>query len=371
MSVEQRKTLTKEEALHCANIFTNYFGQFDRIDQYMKDQKLEQLKDSVSASLPGMGPETEMFDNFDISPEDMDFKIEIPQNHFFDTLLTMTTSHSNMVSIPGKQLKLLVRETNTNKVVGFIRLGSPVINSGPRNQILGRVPDLSVFNKTSIMGFTIVPTQPFGFNYLGGKLLAAICCSHWVREYLNKKYDMNLVLFETTSLYGTSKSSSQYDGMKPYLRFKGVTQSDFTPLLHGKDYHSLSEYVETRVGSLVKKDASSRKLKMIQAIIALIKRSLDGEDLKTFKDTILKAKGLTEKKRFYTSNYGIKNFVDIVNGKTTEIIKDENYEKFELNNIINWWKKKATNRYNNLKQDNRLRRDLEIWTKDAKIDIIR
>ena len=43
------------------------------------------------------------------------------------------------------------------------------------------------------MGFVIVPTQPFGFNYLGGKLLAALCCSHEVREKLNKKYDMNLV----------------------------------------------------------------------------------------------------------------------------------------------------------------------------------
>ena len=64
-------------------------------------------------------------------------------------------------------------------------------------------------------GFVIVPTQPFGFNYLGGKLLAALCCSHEVREKLNKKYDMNLVMFETTSLYGNSKSASQYDGMKP------------------------------------------------------------------------------------------------------------------------------------------------------------
>ena len=31
---------------------------------------------------------------------------------------------------------------------------------------------------------------------------------------------MNLCMFETTSLYGNSKSASQYDGMKPYLRYK-------------------------------------------------------------------------------------------------------------------------------------------------------
>jgi len=60
-----------------------------------------------------------------------------------------------------------------------------------------------------------------------------------------------------------------------------------------------------------------------------------------------------------------------VNGKDTEIVKDENYDKYELNNIIEWWKKKATNRYNNCKNDNRLRRELEIWSPEANIDIIR
>ena len=34
-------------------------------------------------------------------------------------------------------------------------------------------------------------------------------------------------MFETTSLYGNSKSASQYDGMKPMLRYKGLTDSDF------------------------------------------------------------------------------------------------------------------------------------------------
>ena len=43
--------------------------------------------------------------------------------------------------------------------------------------------------------------------------------------------NMNLSLFETTSLYGNSKSSSQYDGMKPYLRYKAL-DSDFIPLIN-------------------------------------------------------------------------------------------------------------------------------------------
>ena len=364
------KTLTKDEALHCANVFNDYFGQFNRIDQYMRDQKMAQI-DTIPAPLPGMGLDSDMFDDFDMSPEVMDLEVVELDNHTWDTCINMISSHSNMVSIPGKALKLAVKEKNTNRYVGFMRFGSPVINCKPRNILLGNVPDLPTFNKTAIMGFVIVPTQPFGFNYLGGKLLAALCCSHEVREKLNKKYDMNLCMFETTSLYGNSKSASQYDGMKPMLRYKGLTDSDFIPMIHGKPFKDLQHYVENRVGNIVKENASSRKLKLTNAIIALVKKTLDGDDLKNFNNTIANAKNLTERKRYYVSNYGIENFVDIVNGKTDKIIKAPNYDRYYDNELIEWWRKLATKRFYKLKEDGRLRKGLEIWTKDSKIDIIR
>ena len=364
------KTLNTEQAIYCANIFNNYFGQFNSITQYMRDQKLAQIS-NVPTPLPGMGFDEDIFSDFSMSPNDMDLEILEPNNTTWDTLINMISSHTNMTSIPGKHLKLAVKEKNTGKWVGFIRCGSPVINMKPRNEMLGNVPELSTFNKTAIMGFVIVPSQPFGYNYLGGKLLAGICCSHWVREKLNKKYGMNLSLFETTSLYGNSKSSSQYDGMKPFLKYKGLTDSNFIPLIHGKPYHDMVEYVIDKVGPLIKDDASSRKLKTTNAIIGLINRSLTGVELSKFKDTIINAKKLTEKKRYYASNYGIENYIDIVNGKTDKIIKSESYDKFELNNIIDWWKKKATTRYENLKSEKRLRTELEIWSPNAVIDIIR
>ena len=364
------KTLNKNEAIHCADVFNNYFGQFNRIDQYMRDQKMAQI-DTIPAPLPGMGLDSDMFDDFNMSPEVMDLEVVELDNHTWDTCINMISSHSNMVSIPGKALKLAVKEKNTGKFVGFMRFGSPVINCKPRNVLLGNVPDLPTFNKTAIMGFVIVPTQPFGFNYLGGKLLAALCCSHEVREKLNKKYDMNLVMFETTSLYGNSKSASQYDGMKPMLRYKGLTDSDFIPMIHGKPFKDLQHYVENRVGNIVKENASSRKLKLTNAIIALVKKTLDGDDLKNFNNTIANAKNLTERKRYYVSNYGIENFVDIVNGKTDKIIKAPNYDRYYDNELIEWWRKLATKRFYKLKEDGRLRKDLEIWTKDSEIDIIR
>ena len=364
------KTLNKEHALHVANIFSDYFDKFNRIDQYMRDQKMAQIE-TIPTSLPGMGLDTELFDDFTMSPQVMDLQVVELDNHTWDTCINMISSHSNMVSIPGKSLKLAVKEMNTGKYVGFMRFGSPVINMRPRNVLLGNVPDLPTFNKTAIMGFVIVPAQPFGYNYLGGKLLAALCCSHQVREMLNKKYDMNLVMFETTSLYGNSKSASQYDGMKPMLRNKGLTDSDFIPMIHGKPFKDMLDYVEDKIGVFIKEDASSRKLKITTAIQGLVKKALDGDDLEKFKSTIVNAKKLTEQKRYYVSNYGIENYIDIVNGKTDKIVKAPNYDRFHDNELIEWWRKMATKRFDNLNKDGRLRNDLEVWTKDSEIDIIR
>ena len=163
-------------------------------------------------------------------PEDRNFDIVTTPSQTFDTMLEMIASFASD-NAPAKEMNLIVKETNTITIVGFIKLGSPLINSKPRNDYLGGVPDLPIFNKRAIMGFNIVPVQPFGYNYLGGKLLAALCCSHEVREKLNKKYGMNLCMFETTSLYGSSKAASQYDGMKPMLRNRGLTDSDFMPMI--------------------------------------------------------------------------------------------------------------------------------------------
>jgi hypothetical protein len=249
----------------------------------------------------------------------------------------------------------------------------------PRNELLGCVitnetATTKSFNNAAAMGFVIVPAQPFGYNYLGGKLLAAICCSHEVREMINAKYNMNMCLFETTSLYGTSKAISQYDGMKPYLRFKGVTESDFLPMMHGKPYEDLKDFVEKiNGGSFVPEDASSRKLKISSTIVAMTKAALKPhkEDYDRFMATITKAKALTEQKRYYVSDYGIANFKDIVLGKTDQIMKNENYDKHHLENIIEWWKNKANNRFISLKNENRVRTEIEVWTSGKEIDIIR
>ena len=381
--------LEKQDAVYAATKLMNYFKDFKRIDDYFRARKIERVK-NIPVALPDFSLEDDLFQDYDMHPEDMNFSI-IPigyrrnqmQTKTFDTLLEMIASFSPDEN-PGKTAKYIVKETNTDKIFGFIRFGSPLINSKPRNDYLGDVPDLDIFNKRAIMGFNIVPVQPAGFNYLGGKLLAAICCSSDIRRQLNKKYDTEFCLFETTSLYGNIKGASMYDGMRPYLRYKGDTQSKFLLTLGEEIYPELKDWFTEKNGGeeLIPVKTSegiitaSRKLKIQTKMVSIVKASLKQYDTKAyelFTTAMERASGVTTQKRFYMSEYGFSNVKNVLLGKESVLTKGENYDKFEFENVIKWWKKKATKRYNNVVADGRIRKELEVWSKNTmnKIDIIR
>jgi len=373
--------LNREDALYAANVFVDYFASFGRIDDYLRKVKLERMS-NYPTSLPGMGPQDDMFHDFTMHPKDMEFECREVSNEIFVNYLEIVTSHAVEVSVPGKSIKWVVYEKNTGQIAGFIRLGSPTINSKPRNMFLGKPLDtmskevMKRFNDSTIMGFIIVPTQPFGFNYLGGKLLAAICCSHLTKDTLDKKYGGPFCMFETTSLYGTTKSSSQYDGMKPFLRHKGETVSDFAPLINDNNFHRLNDWFKKRNGEpLIDPMASSRKLKTQTKMISIIKASLKGTDdnaYNKFVQTYIDAKGLTEQKRAYMADYGFDNVKEYMNMETDELRKKDNFDRYSFDGVVDWWRKKASNRFETLQSDGRLRTKLETWNMNADdIDIIR
>jgi len=381
--------LSEIDAVYAADKFINYFSNMDRIDEYLRNVKIERVLNRSPLSQFYEEEDTHgMFTAFDMHPEDMDIacyeavdlkktsgKVSgIRSLKEFNEKLQITTSHAIEDSVPGKSLKWMVVEKNTNTILGFCRFGSPTINSRPRNEWLGQTPDLGIFNRHAIMGFIIVPTQPFGYNYLGGKLLAMLCCTHEVREILNNKYDANICHFETTSLYGSTKSASQYDGLKPIMRYKGLTDSNFTPLLHDHIFKDLNRwFIERNNGeSLVKADASSRKLKTQQRMIAIIKKSLPSQKVAEFTTAIANATALTEKKRTYFSDYGFANVREVLRGEETQLVENpQNFEKFYMEAVVDKWKKMASKRYSKLKSEGNLRTELEVWTKDMDIDIIR
>ena len=127
---------------------------------------------------------------------------------------------------------------------------------------------------------------------------------------------------------------------------------------------------------LIWEKASSKKLKKMTRMFSIITTSAKKhgmtELLKEFKDCIAHAKNLTEQKRFYMSDYGFANVSDYILGKTNELEKKENYDRFSLDNVIKWWQNKAVKRFESLKREDRLRTKLELWSKNPdEIDIIR
>ena len=169
--------IPEKEAELAADEFIKYFQHFTSIEDYLRYVK----GDIVSETNSLFSLKDEFF-NEDMHPEDMEFDIKfigerfqnaLPQDYYIN-LLEAVSSHNNESNIPGRELRWMVYEKRSQQVLGFIRFGSPTINSKPRNIWLGHQPNLSIFNQHAVMGFVIVPSQPFGYNYLGGKLLSLI-----------------------------------------------------------------------------------------------------------------------------------------------------------------------------------------------------
>ena len=369
--------LSESDALWAANEFIDYFKNFTSIEDYLRYVKKE-----VVLQTNQLSPLQDEFFNEDIHPDEMEFDIKFIGDRFkhslpqerYKSLLAAVSSHNNEANIPGRELRWMVFEKRTQRTLGFIRFGSPTINSKPRNLWLGKSPNLSVFNRHAAMGFVIVPSQPFGYNYLGGKLLALMCISHFASETLNRVFEKDIALFETTSLYGSTTSASQYDGLKPFMRYKGLTESKFLPLLHDEVFHRLHNRFTLLNNNtpLTDNKASSKKMKRQTKMISLIKKSLkDADKLKEFNEVIEMAFGLTQKKRFYISDYGYSNVREVILEEQDKLIPGQNWDKFHLENIISWWKRKATKRYDKLKQEGRFRDKVELWTEDDDIQIIR
>ena len=105
----------------------------------------------------------------------------------------------------GRLIKILVFDVNTNKVIGLASIASDVISIGVRDKWIGWTKEdkfeKGKLNQTCIAS-TIVATQPFGYNFLGGKLIASLLCTKDVRDAWEKKFNQKLVGMTTTSLYG-------------------------------------------------------------------------------------------------------------------------------------------------------------------------
>ena len=135
----------------------------------------------------------------------------------WNCIRTFSSTMKNNSNI-GRNLNFVVRDKVTKKYLGVICISSDFLDLTPRDSHIGWPRELKtqggMINHTAI-GSTIVPLQPLGFNYVGGKLLALLCLADPVQELWKKLYGDVLVSVTTTSLYGRTKADglSQYDNL--------------------------------------------------------------------------------------------------------------------------------------------------------------
>jgi hypothetical protein len=161
--------------------------------------------------------QTEPDDYLKLEPELVYTNKEEDLPELWNTIRTFSSTMKNNSNI-GRNLNFVVRDKNTKKYLGVICISSDFLDLTPRDNFIGwsreKKTQGAMINHTAI-GSTIVPLQPLGFNYVGGKLLALLCLSTPVQELWEKLYGDKLVSVTTTSLYGKTKAGglSQYDNL--------------------------------------------------------------------------------------------------------------------------------------------------------------
>lgn len=140
----------------------------------------------------------------------------------WNTVRTFISTMKNNSNI-GRNLNFLVTDQVTGKYLGVICISSDFLDLTPRDKFIGwereKKTQGGMINYTAI-GSSIVPLQPLGYNYMGGKLLALLCLSDTVQRLWKEKYGDVLAGVTTTSLYGNTKSGglSQYDGLEHWQK---------------------------------------------------------------------------------------------------------------------------------------------------------
>jgi len=135
----------------------------------------------------------------------------------WNSIRTFSSTMKNNSNI-GRNLNFIVRDKPTKKYLGVICISSDFLDLTPRDTFIGwereKKTQGSMINHTAI-GSTIVPLQPLGYNYVGGKLLALLCLTTDIQKMWEEAYGDKLVGVTTTSLYGKTKAGglSQYDNL--------------------------------------------------------------------------------------------------------------------------------------------------------------
>ena len=262
---------------------------------------------------------------------------------------------------PGRNVKIYVKDRTSGKILGQICLGSDITSLGVRDQYIGWTKEdkfeKGKLNHTTI-ATTIVSTQPFGYNFLGGKLIAALATAPEIRDYWKSKYNNVLIAVGTTSLYGIH---SQYNGI-PHFKTLGESKGMISIKPDDEFYDPWHKWLQENKADWYSEHITEERFddKQRRGPVSGIKQKIIQA---IYKELGIKAD---------TYNHGFKRGVyfammyengnDYLCDRITEdklILKDKFKEGNEY--TMKWWKEKAKRRYEKMHTEGRIKPEVLFY----------
>jgi hypothetical protein len=254
---------------------------------------------------------------------------------------------------PGRILKFLIYDDTSGGYLGLASISSDVISITARDNHIGWTKEDRLDGdrlKHSAIGTCIVATQPFGYNFLGGKLIASLLTTQAVRDAWEEVTAHQLVGLTTTALYG---AQSMYNGI-PYWKTLGETKGKiyikpdddvYEEWHHWLKKNHYDEYIRVTVKEGIVGPVTGIKQKILDLI---------------FKYASLKASRYTH--GFSRGVYYADLYENTKEFFRREIEADQLILKprvaKDIGGVTEWWKKKAVKRYTKLHTENRLKPEI-------------
>jgi len=261
---------------------------------------------------------------------------------------------------PGRNVKINVKDRVSGKLLGQISLASDVTAMGVRDNFIGWTKDNKFvdgkLNNTTIAS-TIVCTQPLGYNFLGGKLIAMMTTTPEVRTYWKEKYKNVLIAVGTTSLYGIH---SQYNGI-PLFKTLGESAGKISLKPDDKFYDPWHQWIKENKPDWYMENITRERARNGASMgyesngpVSGIKQKILGQ---IFKECGIKATEYHHgfKRGVYMAMM-YENGCEYLRNEITEdklILKDKFKQGTEY--INKWWKKHAISRYTKLHDEGRIK----------------
>jgi hypothetical protein len=256
---------------------------------------------------------------------------------------------------PGRFIKFLMVDEVSGKVLGVSSIASDVICISDRDKFIGWTPENKLKDKKlrhSAIGTTIVPTQPLGSNFLGGKLVAALVTSgvvrnEWEHPSTGESNPGKLVGMTTTSLYG---AFSMYNSLK-WWKPVGMTKGKIAIKPYEKGYENWHGWLKQHM-----KDEYDKAMTQKEGVSGPVTGAKNRVLAMIFKACGIKQSDFQHgyaRGCYFSCFY--ENTKEFLCNKITEdklIIKP--LFKGDVNEIVSWWKPRAISRYQKLKSEGRL-----------------